>query len=49
MLAPIRERRRSYAQDPAQVMQMLKRGTEEAKAVTAKTLSEVKAVIGINY
>ncbi|MEO2218199.1 tryptophan--tRNA ligase [Chromobacterium vaccinii] len=49
MLAPIRERRERYAQDPAAVLEMLKTGTRRARDVAARTLSEVKAAMGLNY
>lgn len=35
--------------DPAEVMNILKRGTDNARAVAAQTLSEVKGAMGINY
>ncbi|AUH49840.1 tryptophan--tRNA ligase [Chromobacterium sp. ATCC 53434] len=49
MLAPIRERREHYAQDPAAVLEMLKAGTRRARDVAARTLGEVKAAMGLNY
>ncbi|OBU86513.1 tryptophan--tRNA ligase [Chromobacterium subtsugae] len=49
MLAPIRERRERYAQDPAAVLEMLKSGTRRARDVAARTLAEVKAAMGLNY
>ncbi|AVG14416.1 tryptophan--tRNA ligase [Chromobacterium vaccinii] len=49
MLAPIRERRERYAQDPAAVLEMLKTGTRRARDVAARTLAEVKAAMGLNY
>lgn len=49
LLAPIRSRREHYAQDPAQVMALLKEGTYKARAVAAQTLAEVKAAMGLNY
>ncbi|RKQ62994.1 tryptophanyl-tRNA synthetase [Vogesella indigofera] len=49
LLAPIRTRREHYAQDPAQVMALLKEGTYKARAVAAQTLAEVKAAMGLNY
>ncbi|MDC7699177.1 tryptophan--tRNA ligase [Vogesella indigofera] len=49
LLAPIRARREYYAQDPAQVMALLKEGTYKARAVAAQTLAEVKAAMGLNY
>lgn len=48
-LAPIRQRRAEFATDPAAVYQMLKAGSEAANQVAAKTLSEVKEAMGLNY
>lgn len=48
-LDPIRARREQYAQDPQQVMDMLKKGTEAARIVAAQTLSEVKKAMRIDY
>ena len=49
LLAPVRTRREEYAQDPAQVMALLKEGTAKARTVAAQTLAEVKAAMGLNY
>ncbi|TDR81421.1 tryptophan--tRNA ligase [Paludibacterium purpuratum] len=49
LLAPIRERREQYAKDPAQVMAILKAGTQKARETAGQTLSDVKAAMGINY
>lgn len=48
-LDPVRKKREEFAKDPKAVMAILKEGTEEAKAVAAKTLSEVRSAMGINY
>jgi tryptophanyl-tRNA synthetase len=48
-LAPIRERRAQFAQDPAAVMEMLREGSGVAAAVGATTLAQVKAAMGIDY
>ena len=48
-LEPIRNRRIEYAKDEEQVYQMLKEGSEKARAVAAQTLKEVRDAIGINY
>ncbi len=48
-LLPIRTRREEFAQDPGQVMQMLKEGSEKAQAVAAQTMAEVKKAMGIAY
>jgi tryptophanyl-tRNA synthetase len=49
MLAPIRERREHFAKDRGEVLNMLKRGTAQAREVAAKTMDEVKSVLGLNY
>lgn len=49
LLAPIRARREEFARDPAEVMRILQRGTEAAREVAARTLAEVKSVLGLNY
>ncbi|MDO9420585.1 MAG: tryptophan--tRNA ligase [Herminiimonas sp.] len=49
MIEPIRTRREAFAQDKGEVLAMLKNGTERARAVAAKTLSEVNAALGLNY
>ncbi|MBS1208107.1 MAG: trpS2 [Proteobacteria bacterium] len=49
MLEPIRTRRAAFASDPAEVMLILKRGTEAARAVAAQTLDEVKRAMGLVY
>lgn len=48
-LAPIRERRAQFAEDPAAVMAILRQGSEAAAAVGAATLAKVKAAMGIDY
>jgi tryptophanyl-tRNA synthetase len=47
LLAPIRERRARYAADPAYVMDVLRRGTSEARALTQATLEEVRDGLGL--
>jgi tryptophanyl-tRNA synthetase len=49
MLAPIRARREEYAQDKGQVLQMLKEGTMNARAVAANTVDEVRRALGLSY
>jgi len=49
MLAPIRARREEYAQDKGQVLQMLKEGTMNARAVAAGTVDEVRRALGLSY
>ncbi len=48
-LAPIRARRAELEQDIPAVYDILREGTEYARSVGAKTLSEVKAAMKINY
>jgi tryptophanyl-tRNA synthetase len=45
----IRTRREEFAKDPAQVMSMLREGTEKARAVAAQTLEEVRRAMRIDY
>ncbi|KAH0444771.1 hypothetical protein KCU90_g768, partial [Aureobasidium melanogenum] len=49
MLAPIRERRREFATDRAEVLNVLRRGTMRAREVAGATVSEVKSALGLNY
>lgn len=48
-LEPIRKRRHEYEKDIAYVYDVLKKGSEEAREVAAKTLSDVKDAMRINY
>lgn len=48
-LAPIRARRAEFEKDPAMVMDILRKGSQEAEKVAAQTLSEVKKAMGIEY
>lgn len=48
-LSPIRARRKEYEQRIDDVYDILKKGSEVAKAEAAKTLDEVKAAMKINY
>ena len=48
-LEPIRKRRAEYEKDIPAVYEILKKGTEEARAIAAQTLSEVKNAMRINY
>lgn len=47
--APIRDRRAEFAKDKAEVMNMLRIGSQKAKAVAAQTLLEVRRAIGVEY
>ncbi|ABE35540.1 tryptophan--tRNA ligase [Paraburkholderia xenovorans LB400] len=49
MLAPIRERRREFEADRAEVLNVLRRGTLRAREVAGATVSEVKGALGLNY
>lgn len=49
MIEPIRVRRKEYEKDPAQVMNLLKQGTQEAAEVAQKTMRDVKEVMHLNY
>ncbi|MCQ2350389.1 MAG: tryptophan--tRNA ligase [Paludibacteraceae bacterium] len=48
-LAPIRERRKEFAKDPAAVYEILRKGSISAREIAAKTLDEVKDAMRINY
>ena len=48
-LVPIRERRAQWEQDIPAVYEVLRKGTEAARAKGAQTMAEVKAAMGINY
>jgi tryptophanyl-tRNA synthetase len=48
-LAPIRTRRREYAQDRAYLRRILRQGNERANAVADTTLAEVRAAMNSNY
>lgn len=45
----IRKRREEFAKDRGEVINILKKGTEQAIEITNKTLHEVRSAIGINY
>ncbi len=48
-VSPIRQRRASFASDPATVMAMLKAGTDKTRQIAAQTMTEVRKAMGINY
>lgn len=48
-LVPIRERRKKYEADIPYVYDVLKKGSEKARSVAAKTVAEVKAAMKIDY
>jgi len=48
-IEPLRQRRALYEQDPAQVLALLKTGTEKANSVATETLSLAKAFMKQDY
>ncbi|MDE6518671.1 MAG: tryptophan--tRNA ligase [Acetatifactor sp.] len=48
-LEPIRQRRKEYEKDIPEIYNILKRGSEVAREEAARTLSEVKSAMRINY
>lgn len=48
-LEPIRERRAEYAKDPAQVMRILREGTDRGRDVTSQTLALVRKAMKLDY
>ena len=48
-LEPIRQRRKEFEKDIPAVYEMLRKGCEEARAVAAATLDDVRAAMKINY
>lgn len=48
-LEPIRQRRHEFEQDIPEVYNILKKGSESAREVAAKTLHEVRDAMKINY
>ena len=48
-LEPIRERRKEFSKDIPTVYEILRKGSEKAEKVAAKTLAEVKTAMKINY
>ena len=49
LIAPIRTRRAEFAKDPALIMEIIKNGTDKARAVAQKTMQEVKQAMRIDY
>ena len=47
--APIRQRREQFCRDRGLVLQMLKEGTARARETAARTVDEVKDVLGLRY
>ena len=48
-LRPIRERREALARDPGAVLEILRRGTDDARSVAADTVRRVKHAMKLNY
>ena len=48
-LEPMRQRRRELQQDIPEVYNILKKGTEQAREVAAKTMDEVRHAMRIDY
>ena len=49
MLEPIRHRREEFGKDRGEVMHMLKEGTARAREAAARTVADVKDVLGLRY
>jgi tryptophanyl-tRNA synthetase len=49
MLEPIRTKRREYEKDIPEVFNILKKGTETARATAAATMDEVRRAMRLNY
>lgn len=49
LLAPIRTRRQQLDKERGYILQILKEGTDQARDIAAKTVAEVKSVLGLNY
>lgn len=47
VLVPIRERRHALARDPGYVLEVIRRGTREAREITDATLHEVRTALGL--
>ena len=48
-LAPIKERRKKYEENPELVKQILQKGTNEAREKAIERMKEVKKAIKIDY
>ena len=49
MLEPIRVHRHEFEQDIPEIYNILKKGSEVARAAAAQTMDEVRAAMRINY
>lgn len=48
-ISPIRAKREVLAKDPARVMEILRKGTEKARAVAKETMRKVRSAVKIDY
>lgn len=48
-LKPIREKRKEFAKDPAEIMKILEKGTKRAREKAGQTLKEVRKVMKLDY
>ena len=48
-MASIRARRREFEKDPAEVLNMLKKGSLKAREITSVTLGAVRAALLLDY
>ncbi len=48
-IRPIREKRKEYAKDPEQVLNLLKDGSAKAREAAQKTLDEVRSAMHLDY
>ena len=49
MLEPMRQRRHELEQDIPEIFNILKKGSEQARAVAAQTMDEVRHAMQIDY
>lgn len=49
MLEPIRKRRHEFEQDIPEIYNILRKGSDAAREVAAKTMDEVREAMRINY
>ncbi|MFA6963902.1 MAG: tryptophan--tRNA ligase [Patescibacteria group bacterium] len=49
LLNPIRAKREELAKDPDAIMKILEKGSEKARAITGKTLEEIKSAMKLDY
>ncbi len=48
-LEPVRKKRNEYAQDPAHVMEIVRKGTQRANAVASQTLQDARKAMRLDY